>query len=286
MNYKKRKKHHNDETTSFIEDINDSSESVENSSPLLGEIEETPFLYKRRDQPFSEVEKPLKESPKRKECPTYMTDLEKSVIMGTLLGDGHLNKRGKSVRLKIEHGIDQEDLVWWKYEKLKRLCPNTKPPHVAVSKKGFKSILFYTSSSRLLEEMHQLYYKKHGERYKKVITSELIDQLSLDSIVLAIWYMDDGSVRDDCYSGKIASQGFSLEENHLLRQYLLKKNIETNVVKHKEAKGQYYLTVPACSFQTFIDEVEAYLREVPSMVHKLCLSRKSKVRKKRKPRND
>lgn len=285
MNYKKRPKHHNDETASFIEDINNYSESVENSSPLLGEIEETSSLSKRRDQPFStfsevEVEKPLKESPKRKECPTYMTDLEKSVIMGTLLGDGHLNKRGKSVRLKIEHGVDQEDLVWWKYEKLKRLCPNTQPPHIAVSKKGFKSILFYTSSSRLLEEMHQLYYKKHGERYKKVITSELIDQLSLDPIVLAVWYMDDGSIRNDCYSGKIATQGFSLEENHLLSQYLLKKNIETNVVKHKEAKGQYYLTVPARSFQIFINEVEAYLSEVPSMVHKLSLSKKFKVRKK------
>ncbi len=58
-----------------------------------------------------------------------LTPNENAVIAGTLLGDAHLQKRtATTYRLKIVHSTAQADYVWWKYNKLKRLCATTKPP--------------------------------------------------------------------------------------------------------------------------------------------------------------
>jgi len=106
-------------------------------------------------------------------------------------------------------------------------------------------------------------------RYVKTITQNLIDKLPMHPIVLAAFFMDDGSVRNDCYSGKFATQGFSLEENHLLSQYFKKWNINTKVVAHVKSQNQYYLTVPAATFGTLVEIIEPIVREVPSMYYKL-----------------
>jgi hypothetical protein len=39
--------------------------------------------------------------------------------------------------------------------------------------------------------------------------------------LLAVWFLDDGSCRTDCFSGRFATQGFSKKsEQHLLKCYL------------------------------------------------------------------
>ncbi len=40
---------------------------------------------------------------------------QREVLIGTLLGDGHLDMRGREAGLKIEHGATQEEYVQWKY---------------------------------------------------------------------------------------------------------------------------------------------------------------------------
>ncbi len=209
-----------------------------------------------------------------------MTEIEKTLIMGTLLGDAHIQKRKNSYRLKIEHGIDQKAYVLWKHEKLKSLCcrPTTQDPKTVTSKKGYSTVVFYTTSGLWLEEIYNLFYKEKNGRYVKTITPELIEKLPLSPMVLAAFFMDDGSARDDCYAGKLATQGFSLEENHLLCSYLKKWNIECQVVAHKKSKNQYYISIPAKTFGNLVKEIETIVMEIPDMVYKL--------NDQRKPRND
>jgi len=152
----------------------------------------------------------------------FFSESEIALIMGTLLGDGHLNKRCESYRIKIDHSFDQKEYILWKHNKLKRLCQTTQEPKEILDKKGNKGIEFYTSSSKEYKSIHSLFYQlqkvkeKSGtekEKYVKVITRQLIDNLPTNPLVLATFYMDDGSVRNDCYAGKLATQGFSQEES-------------------------------------------------------------------------
>lgn len=226
-----------------------------------------------------------------------LTVEERALIMGTLLGDAHLQKRGpKSYRLKVDsvkfpkeisHAIDQAGLVLWKYRKLQRLCQLTQPPKETTDKKGYKGLEFYTSSGVYLAEFHELFYEYRkaptGEKtvYVKRVTQKLVDNLPIHPTVLATFFMDDGSVRNDCYAGKIATQGFPLEDCHLLTQYLDKCGVTgSKVVPHTKKSGQYYLSLPAKSgtFEKLISIVEPIIREVPGMIYKL--------NEARKPRND
>jgi hypothetical protein len=212
-----------------------------------------------------------------------LSSQEEAVTMGTLLGDGFLQKRGsRSFRLKIEHTLAQREFVEWKREKLSRLCTRTQPPIVTPARKtAGQGVLFYTDTSPVLEDIHGLYYKKGVDgKLTKTITQELIDKLPMSPYVLATWWMDDGSVRNDCYGGKIATMGFSQDgEQELLALYLKKWGISCNIVFNDEEKNQKYLSIPAASFPRLVEIIEPIIaKEVPSMSYKLNANRK--------PRND
>jgi hypothetical protein len=218
-----------------------------------------------------------------------LTETEESVLLGTLLGDGHLQKKGPtSSRLKIGHSIKQQGYVMWKYNKLKRLCQTVKPPEITDGENP--EIGFYTSGGKYLDGYHKLLYKPVEEktkdnkikiRYVKTITQELIDRLPVNPIVLAVLYMDDGSPRTDSYAARISTQAFSLEENNLLVQYFEKCGISgVKVVYHDKAREIYCLYIPATNnvFANFISYIEPIVREVPELAYKL--------NEKYKPRND
>jgi hypothetical protein len=50
-----------------------------------------------------------------------LSEEEKSIIIGSLLGDGHLERNGVHFRLQITHSIKQKSYLLWKMRKLKRL---------------------------------------------------------------------------------------------------------------------------------------------------------------------
>lgn len=213
-----------------------------------------------------------------------LTDAEKAVIFGTLLGDAILIKRGESYRLRIAHSIKQKEYVDWKYKKLKRLCTKVQPPKIYLEKKKYLRSEFYTDSSLCLKQIHQLFYKpmvnSNGKTvYIKTITQELLDNLPKNPIVLAVWFLDDGSVRPDCYAGRLATQGCSYEEHVLLQDYFQKVyDIKTDIVSHLKRKKQYTLSFPAKSFWKLVNCIEPTVKEVPSMVYKLNEQNKSKAK--------
>lgn len=57
-----------------------------------------------------------------------LTKMEEAILLGTLLGDGNIQKRGNSYRSKIQHCEKNKDYVFWKYYRLKRLCSSSMKP--------------------------------------------------------------------------------------------------------------------------------------------------------------
>nr|YP_009519332.1 hypothetical protein [Pseudocodium devriesii]AYC65384.1 hypothetical protein [Pseudocodium devriesii] len=197
-----------------------------------------------------------------------LTSTEHAIILGTLLGDGFLQKRAKKARLRICHSVKQKEYVDWKYQQLIRLCQRTSLPQTKTVRFGV-TYSFTTQSEKILLKYYSLFYK-HG---LKIIRSQLIDVFK-DPLSLAIWWLDDGNARLD--AGRLATQAFRLAEHKILQQLLLQNfNIQTNIVKHSALKKQYYLYIPNQYFSELVDLIHIYVQPISTMQYKL-----------RKPRND
>lgn len=185
--------------------------------------------------------------------------------MGGLLGDSTLGMHGNGYRIKITHSAQQKTYVEWKYKKLIRFCRTTQPPKEYVEKKKYKTVSFQTTSDARLKDIHRLFYSDK----KKVITKELISAMPRDPMLLAVWYMYDGSTRTDANSGRIASQGFTYEENELLCGYIHEFGIKAHLNVHNEKKGQYTIVLPAETFSDFANLIKPIVSEIPEMMYKL-----------------
>lgn len=210
-----------------------------------------------------------------------LTATEKAVLYGTLLGDGHMRESFGRVRAKIEHSMQYFPYVEWKYEKLKRLCSKTRPPYAAPGDKATTG-LFYTTETHKYCFVHRLFYQakwdpeKQKVRYVKTITESLLDFLPVDPLLLAVWYLDDGSARNDSYAGRFYTIGFGPQGNILLQKYLKDKyDLQTNIVWYRKYKNENCLSIPAKTFVNFIEVIEPYVKEVPCLEYKLNKERKA-----------
>ena len=87
-----------------------------------------------------------------------LIQLQRSIIIGTLLGDGHLRivPGRKNALLEINHSFSQKEYVDWKYEALKFVCKSG-----PISRKGNGTRTAYRFTTRQhpeLTELHSSFY--------------------------------------------------------------------------------------------------------------------------------
>lgn len=116
---------------------------------------------------------------------------QKSILIGTILGDAYLQKTGKrNARLRFEHGADQKKYLLWKISKFPKLFQG-KPKYVErmhpLTGKMYEYWRHQSNSTPELGKWHALFYTDGA----KHIPEELV-QLTKDSLSWAVWYMDDG----------------------------------------------------------------------------------------------
>jgi len=131
---------------------------------------------------------------------TEVTPHQQNVLVGTMLGDGHLglDSSGNQTNpnLQWSHGPKQVKYLKWKAEQFGPLFTHTEP-HSYVKKDG--NIGFHISSRchPLLKPYHDLFYFRPDSEctkhiHKKRITPEILDRVTDQA--LAIWWCDDGSM--------------------------------------------------------------------------------------------
>lgn len=182
---------------------------------------------------------------------TYkITPKQKQIIIGELLGDGCIETaNGRTFRLKIEHSYKQQEYVDWLYAELENLA--SAPPKVklqTVRGKEYKKYWFNTAYSA----SYRFYYHQFYPAGKKVVP-KLIHRW-LTPLTLAIWYMDDGSIKSKVPKAKILkTQGFDLNSLKLLQTALLRNfSIKTILRQQKEGKQIYILASEVKRFETII----------------------------------
>ena len=182
-----------------------------------------------------------------------LTKRQADVLVGTILGDGFLQKTGeKNARLRLEHGSKQKDYVLWKGNVFGRLFQG-EPSHLErihpISKEKYKYCRWQSSAAPAFGKWRKYFYP----RGKKIIPSDLGNFLT-HPITLAVWYMDDG------YFNKIDRNSFiylgrvTRDEAEIL-QKAIKKNfgIEATVYdKKNKGFALFFGAIETKKLQTLI----------------------------------
>ena len=183
---------------------------------------------------------------------------EKSVIIGSLLGDGYIDKHNS---LQIEHSLQQKEYVYWKYEMLKSIAGKTPKEVTRVDSRNgrtYRSIRFYTRC--VMENFRNLFYSK-GKRKVPDNLGKLLDDLAL-----AVWFMDDGGRGANTIHGVVFNTSNFCETDQYFLQQVLFDNFRIKANIHHVGKG-YQLYVRAKSYKIFYDCIRPYV--IPTMKYKL-----------------
>lgn len=168
-----------------------------------------------------------------------ISSIQKDILIGTILGDAYLQKTGeKNARLRLEHGVNQKDYLFWKVKNLQKLFQG-KPSYLErihpVSGNTYKYWRHQSQSMPLLGKLKKIFYKNG----KKRIPDTIEKYLTLRS--LAVWYMDDGYYygRDKCsylYLGNTSEKEAECARSAFERRF----NLKTKVLAKKKGFALYF----------------------------------------------
>lgn len=194
---------------------------------------------------------------------TKISPRQREIIIGKLLGDGHLETqtKGKTYRLKIEHSGAQRDYVDWIYQELLSLAASPPREKVQIVRgKSYMKYWFNTVSTGSLRFYGQQWYPEGV----KIIPTQIHKWLT--PLTIAVWFMDDGSIKSKHHRAKIINtQSFS-KENIARLINALNEIYGIRAVMRKQKEGfQVYL------LSETIDKFEELIRPyvVSSMRYKL-----------------
>lgn len=200
-----------------------------------------------------------------------LTDIEKDCIVGSLLGDGTIckNKKNNTHYLRLCQSIKQLDYLEYKHKLLSRIITKEEPyiyTHKDHGKILGTTALYTARQLYTFIEWHKDWYieiEDTNKRYKTIPESYLE---YLTPLGLAIWYMDDGSVKKSNPNYiKIATCGFNAEDLSKLQNYLKTKwDINARLESHKS--GSYLRLIRQDSIK-FINIIKDYVPE--SMQYKI-----------------
>ncbi len=192
-----------------------------------------------------------------------LTDLQREVLIGTLLGDGHLEtqNQGRTYRLKIEHIFWQKEYTDWLYNIFKDWVLTQPQEKIQkVNNIPRKKYWFSTVSHGAFRFYAQQFYQN-----KKKILPKLM-QRWLSPLTIAVWYMDDGSIKSNRHRALILNtQCFTKAENQKLIEIIKKKfGIEMSL---RPQRQQWQLYIGSSSVEKFVQLIWPYV--LPSMRYKL-----------------
>lgn len=120
-----------------------------------------------------------------------MNAKQRSIVVGTILGDGYLQPTGKSkARLRIEHSSKQDFYVQWKHKQLKSLM-QSEPKILSRYNQYYEKTYNYSRCQSLAQTelgcLRREFYTQKGDKQIPCSIKNLLTPLAL-----AVWYMDDG----------------------------------------------------------------------------------------------
>lgn len=195
-----------------------------------------------------------------------LSERQHAIIVGSMLGDGMLEKRWRYPRLRFGHSIAQQEYLFWKYRELENIAGKI-PIRVSAWHKAmgrrYESFHFGTRAIPALMKYWNAFYRDG----RKIIPED-IGVLLTDPLALAVWFMDDGYKRNDCNALRLNTDAFSDAEQAML-QSVMEKNFGIKSKLHR--KGKYWnIYVPETHAKQFAELVRRHI--IPELSYKIALA--------------
>jgi hypothetical protein len=199
---------------------------------------------------------------RRHKASLAMTDRQKHILTGMLLGDAHLERQAGALtaRLKIEHSLIQSAYVEWKFSEWRDWVRTPPKARVRRNRLGtFSTNIGFTTLSHVeFEPFREKFYRDR----RKVVPVDL----ELPPLCMAVWFMDDGSRKSSqCRGLYLNTQSFTASEVQLL-QTVIRRDVGVETTLRLQRDGlQIYIPAPSAS------AFSAYITRdlLPSMRYKL-----------------
>lgn len=174
---------------------------------------------------------------------TPLTERQKSIFYGCILGDGTVDAAGS---FRVKHSVSQKKYIEWIFSEFKNQCAIEDLGHCTTydQRSGTKveALAFWTRSHSFFKKIRKTIY---GDGQKSV-SSSLLENLSPFS--LAVLYMNDGSTRflrnnnGDAFGVecRIYTCSFTYEENLEISSVLQNKFGVSSTVNYKDSKNKKY----------------------------------------------
>lgn len=181
-----------------------------------------------------------------------LTEEQKDILIGCILGDAYIEKKGK---IQLEQGVAQEQYIQWKYKKLQSISYG--PPTMVVhhdKRNGKDTIAYRFWTRQFFREWRERFYPNG----KKVFPADLT---VLTPLSMAVWYMDDGCLAEHRHI-ILSTDGFDPESRGRIRQLFARCfNIKTTV----KATGK--ILIGTRETRKLMAHIQPYI--VPSMAYKI-----------------
>jgi hypothetical protein len=153
--------------------------------------------------------------------------IQHDLVIGSLLGDGHIDKREKYPLFIVSHAENQKDYLYYKYEIMKDMCRMTPTKYdggyaIFNDKKYNRqdSYRFNTGTYQCLDY------------YRKLTKLELVNMLNEYSF--SIWMLDDASYSSSNCLWQLCSAMMNEQENSIALEIIHKKfNITGKILKDR-----------------------------------------------------
>lgn len=198
-----------------------------------------------------------------------LSQQQKDLIVGTLLGDGNLQTfNGNTWRYRAIHKAAHEPYIFHKYQILKEYCDS--PPKYSTfvdprTKSVYSRFTFQTLVMSDLRYYGTLFYHQDANfSWKKKIPKNIANLLTPQS--LAYWYMDNGALkwRGKSNAVRLCTDSFSTSEIMLLKKVLEEKFLLKVSVQKKDDIQR--LSISEESYAKLKNLILPYL--IPSMYYK------------------
>jgi hypothetical protein len=177
---------------------------------------------------------------------TDFSGFQKSLLIGSVLGDGHIEKRShlKNALFREEHSIDQVEWLKWKHRNLKpfttadmwnrdrgekALMPDGKGGRKQYNIQNVCAMS--TGTHPYLTKLHDLFY----ENRVKVLPKRFIKE-NFDLVTLAVLIGDDGNFCEN--SIRICTDNFNKDDVYLLAD-LCSMFYNSRITVREEKKDKY-----------------------------------------------
>lgn len=199
-----------------------------------------------------------------------LTARQSRIVIGSLLGDGFLEKRSEKACFRFKQRAAHKKYVEWMFRELQSIRTDGGIRY----RSDYDQYYFMTSLKKCdFSSLYWKFYRTSDNTSVKIVPEEIKDLLT-HPISLAVWYMDDGSLdyRENYhYSYSLATHNFSLKGVQKLKK-VLDENFEvSSSVYNNLIRGKRYprIYIGVRGRNRFREIIQPYVSRFDCFSHKL-----------------